>query len=308
LEVSGVVARLGFKPYVANLDDLLRGGIPEGSWVSLYGPPGGFKTLHALAWCLSGLANRDRCVYVSTEMDYAQLKRQLDSLGWKLGNVYEKQFTNKIVEDKEYGSYEMVWVDLDSLRFWAFRLNRLVSEEKGSGGRKLYFWYNDPTLLTHLVMTALGAVGVLERAVSEVSLDEVLYARVKDGLYGEGRSKFKVNKDVRARVVIDSMSMFILGRYATAGKILTDMKVRLAAPNITYMVTSHVSKMTEEELGANIGHIVDGRIRLWQELDEKSGEARHHGWIVKMRETDHSRRLHSVSLEKHDQAMRIVWS
>ena len=302
------VRRLGFAPFVQGLDNALQGGIPEGGWISLYGPPGGYKTLHALAFCLNALANRERCVYVSTEMDYTQLKRQLESIGWRLEKVYETHFTSKIVDSKDYGSYELVWIDLDSLRYWAWKLNKLIREEKESGKKKIYFWYNDPTLLTHVILVALGAVGVLERTVSSISLDEILYARVKDGLYESKYAKFKVNKDVHARVIIDSISPFIIGKYSVAGKILTDMKVRLAAPNITYIIVSHVAKTTEEELGANIGHVVDGRIKLWMELDEKEGIAKYFGWIVKMRETDHSRKLHRITIETYGNSKRIVWS
>ena len=306
------VRRLGFSPYIEKLDNALQGGVPEGSWVSLYGPPGGYKTLHSLAFCLNGLANREKCVYVSTEMDYVQLRRQLESLGWKPEKVYETHFTSKIVDSRDYGSFELVWVDLDSLRYWAWKLNQLVREEKEGGRKKVYFWYNDPTLLTHVIMIALGAVGVLERNVTSISLNEVLYARIKDGLYTSRDSKYKpkftVNKDVHARVIIDSISPFIIGKYSVAGKILTDMKVRLAAPNITYVIVSHVAKTTEEELGANIGHVVDGRIRLWLELDEKEGEAKYYGWIVKMRETYHSRRLHQLVLESSGSMKKIIWS
>ena len=300
-------ARLGFEPYVKGLDGALQGGVPEGSWISLYGPPGGYKTLHGLAFCLNALANRQKCVYVSTEMDYIQLKEQMNSLGWKLEKVYEVHFTSKIVESKDYGAYDLIWVDLDSLRYWAYKLNQLVREEKEGGKKKVYFWYNDPTLLTHLIMISLGAVGVLERTVTNITLDEVLYARVKDGLFESKYAKFKVNKDVHARVVIDSISPFIIGKFSVAGKILTDMKVRLATPNVTYVVVSHVAKTTEDELGANIGHIVDGRIRLWLELDEKAGEAKYYGWIVKMRQTDHSRKLHTVSMETSGNMKYLVW-
>ena len=302
--------RLGFSPFVSNLDNALEGGIPEGSWVSLYGPPGGYKTLHSLAFCLNGIANREKCVYVSTEMDFAQLKRQLESLGWE-HDAYETHYTSRIIDSKDFGLFDLIWIDLDSLRYWAWKLNQVAREEKEGGRKKVYFWYNDPTLLTHVIMIALGAVGVLERNVASISLNEVLYARIKDGLFARDskyKPKFTVNKNVHARVIIDSISPFIIGKYSIAGKILTDMKVRLAAPNITYVIVSHVAKTTEEELGANIGHVVDGRIRLWLELDRQKGEAEHYGWIVKMRETNHSRKLHRIILDSSKAMKQLVWT
>jgi len=298
------IRRLGFTPFVRGLDSALQGGIPEGSWVSVYGPPGSYKTLHSLAFCLSALANGEKCVYVSTEMDYVQIKEQLESLGWKPDKVYGTHFTSKIVNNKDYGNFELVWIDLDSLRYWAWKLNQIMREEKEGGRKKVYFWYNDPRLLTHVVLIALGAVGVLERTVSKISLNEVLYARVKDGLYDSKYAKFKVNKDIKARVIIDSISPFIDGKYGVAGRILTDMKVRLASPNITYIVVSHVAKSTEDELGARIGHVVDGRIKLWVEI--KENELKYYGLITKMRNTMHSRRVHELELLTKETAV-IEW-
>ena len=303
--------RLGFAPFVEGLDNLIEGGVPEGSWLSIFGPPGGFKTLHSLAFCLAGVIKGEKCVYVSTEMDRAQLKGQLDSLEWKMDDVYEVLFTSKITENEDYGSFDLVWVDLDSLRYWAYKLNALFREEKKKSKderKKIkWFWYNDPSLLMHVIMIALGGVGVLERTVKDITLEEVLYARVKDGLYGKSKyTRFTVNKDVSARVIIDSISPFVIGKYAVAGQIMTDMKVRLVAPNVTYIIISHVAKTTEDELGASIGHITDGRIKLWMDLDMKAEIAKHYGWIVKMRMTDHSRRLHRVSIEGTD-IKKIVW-
>jgi len=296
--------RLGFEPYVENLDSCLEGGIPEGSWVSVFGPPGSYKTLHALAFALAGLSNGDRVVYVSTEMDYTQLLWQAEKLGWKV-KAYSKHFTSKILDDGDYGNYELVWIDLDSLRSWALKLNRIIREEKESGRKKTYFWYNDPILLTHAILVALGAVGALERSVKEIDPNEILYARVKDGLYK--KSRFQVNKDIHVRVIIDSISPFILGKYSVAGRILTDMKVRLAFPQHTYLIVSHVSRSSEDELGASIGHIVDGRIKLWIELDNATGVANYYGWIVKMRETNHSRQRHRISIVQKGDKHVLKW-
>ena len=298
------VKRAGFSPFIRGLDDALQGGVPEGSWVSVFGPPGSYKTLHGLAFCLNAVNSGERCIYVSTEMYYPQIKRQLESLGWKY-NAYERQFTNRIIEDRDYGSYELVWIDLDSLYWWAKKLNAIVRDEykqkSGSYERKgKIYWFDDQSLLTHIIMVALGSVGVLERNVSKISLREVEYARLKD------RDMFKVNSDIHARVIIDSFSTYVTGvKYSVAGRMLTMMKIRLSTPNVTYAVVNHTPKSGEDELGASIGHVVDGRIKLWVEQGRDS--ARYYGWIAKMRETDHSRKIHTVVLDRSSDTVAIRW-
>jgi len=301
------VRRLGFGPYIEGLDQALQGGVPEGSWISLYGPPGSLKTLHALAFCINALNSKERCIYISTEMDVYQIRRQVESLGWSFGKAYSTIFTSKIVEDKDYGSYELVLADIDSLRYWALRLNREVVAEEAKGKKKTYFWYADPMLLTHLVLVSLGAVGVLERKAKDITIDEVMYARVKDGLRESKYAKFSVNEDVHCRVVIDSLSIFTSARGpSVAGRILTDMKIRLAAPSITYLITNHVAKTTEEELGAQIGHIVDGRIKLWKDVN-KENVLEYYGLVDKMRETDHSRKVHMISIKQSGNTKYLHW-
>lgn len=298
--------RVGFKPFVDGLDTLIQGGVPKGSWLSIYGPSGSMKTLHSLAFCLNAVNRGERCVYVSTEMYHGQIKSQIASLGWDeyLKNVHQTLFTTKIISDEEYGNYELVWVDIDSLYYWAWKLNAIVREEGRKGERKTY-WYSDINLLAHVIITALGAVGVVKREKEDITLQEIDYSRLRDGLF-EKESKYRyftVSRDVSARVIVDSFSPYVEARgYNKAGTIATWMKMRLAIPNVTYVLVNHVSKTTEEELGAAIAHVVDGRIKLF--TSEEKDHVGVKGVIMKMRETNHSRRVHSVVAE--EQKMTVI--
>ena len=300
VNVLSSVKRQGFEPYIKGLSDALQGGIPEGSWVSIYGPPGSYKTLHSLAFCLSAIINGERCIYVTTEMYTHQLKRQISSLGWRLSG-HEVEFANYILKNSDFGTYELVWIDLDSLYWWGRRLNSISRKENKQSN---VYLFDNPTLLTHIIITALGAVGIVEKDFSKISLNEVMYSRLKDGL-SKKPSFFKINQDIKARVIIDSFSTYITGRkYSVAGRILTEMKIRLSLPNVTYLVVNHVPKSNEEELGASIGHVVDGRIKLWNELNKETTEYK--GWISKMRETDHSRRVHRIIMDK-EETVKLYW-
>ena len=299
--------RLTFGPYVKNLSDALDGGVPPGSWVVLYGNPGSYKTLHALAFALAGLKEKERVVYVSTEQDWKSLKAQISSLGWDY-KAHDAHLTMKLLEDKDFGTFDIVWIDLDSLRYLAYALNRIVREEGAGSRRRKYYWYYDPELFTFAIILGLEGVGVIDRRESEITLEQVERLRIKEGYYareGDSRAMLTVNKDATARVVIDSISVLFTGRWSVAGRTLTDIRVRLEAPTITYLLTSHVSKLSEDEMGSQIGHIVDGRIRLWNELSGNAGRVT--GWIAKMRLTDHSRALHEVKIAGKDNKY-IEWS
>lgn len=292
--------REGFAPFVVGLDELVEGGIPRGSWVSVYGPPGSYKTLHALAWCLAGLEAGVSCVYVSTEMSAQQLERQMQKLGWSWGDAYRVYFTNKLPDSQDYGSYDVVLIDMDSLYWWALKLNRLVSEEGKKRERQKRYWYDDPTVLTHAIIIALEAVGSVSVKTEETDYREIEYLR----LSVENDAAVKAP----ARVVVDSVSPYFVARYSVAGRILTWMRMRLSHPKITYLLTSHVSKTREEELGAEIGHIMDGRIKLWMEEPSRPGEeAVNYGFIAKMRETRHSRRVHEVRVEESEGGYVLSW-
>ena len=291
--MSEEIQRLSFGPYVKGLNEALQGGIPAGSWTVLFGNPGSYKTLHALAFALEGLRQKERVVYVSTEQDWKNLKAQIASLGWDY-KAYEAHLTMKLLDNKDFGAFDLIWIDLDSLRYLAWKLNRIVREEKEGSRKKKYFWYYDPELLTFAIILGLEGVGSIERKESNITLEQVEKLRIKDGYYESKYSMVKMNKNVVVRVIVDSISVLFTSRWSIAGRVLTDMKIRLESPLYTFLLTSHVSRSSEEEMGAQVGHIVDGRIRLWNELTKEGGRVT--GWIAKMRLTDHSRVLHDVRI------------
>jgi len=282
------VRRLGLSPYVVGFDDAVRGGVPIGSWSSFFGPPGAYKTLHALAFCLAGADRGEPCVYVSTEMTYREIRQQLESLGWdtplaKLGRSVS-------------GEPSVLVVDPTSLDYVAATANRVLREK-----RERLHAFDAPTIVMSVV-SALEALGVVERVNRELSASEVLYSRLSS------RTHYTFVEGGPVRVVIDSISPLIMGKYAVAGRIIGELKRRLYYDNITYVLVSHAAKATEEELGASIGYLTDVRVKLWFDLYFKYREAKYYGWIVKARYTDHSRRLHEIKIEDDSGSKVLVWS
>ena len=282
-----------------NINDFLEGGTPRGSIISIYGNPGAYKTLHSLSFALAGHANGEPVVYVSTEQSYRHLIEQAGRLSWRFNRNEIHHFTSESTKTPEE-NYAVVFVDLDSLYDVAITLKRLMREEQEGYAKKKYYWYNDPNLVTYVIILALEKAGVLERrGPTGIDPDEVTRLRLRAG------RNVRVYTQTHARVIVDSFSAIYAGRWSIAGKMLTDFKVRMEMDNITYLMTFHVSRAHEEEMGAQVGHIVDGRIRLW--LTEKGGELITEGAIMKMRLTNHSRRIHTVKLETSKKPAFLRW-
>lgn len=81
------------KTYVKGLDEVMQGGIPEGSVVMVAGKPGTMKSSFAFN-ILYHNANKDDCsgVYVTLEQSRDSLLSNMDGLGMKLGGL-EKEIS-----------------------------------------------------------------------------------------------------------------------------------------------------------------------------------------------------------------------
>ncbi len=79
-----------FKPVatgVEGLDEILRGGLPPSNLYMLQGAPGAGKTTAALQFLLAGVANGERCIYVSLSQTAAELESIAVSHGWSLDGI-----------------------------------------------------------------------------------------------------------------------------------------------------------------------------------------------------------------------------
>lgn len=72
---------------VAGLDEILRGGLPPSNLYMLQGAPGAGKTTVALQFLLAGVANGEKCIYVSLSQTKAELESIARSHGWSLDGI-----------------------------------------------------------------------------------------------------------------------------------------------------------------------------------------------------------------------------
>jgi circadian clock protein KaiC len=72
---------------IPGLDEMIGGGIPAGDSTALLGPSGSGKTIAALQFVAQGLAEDERCLYVSFQEDGDQLTKKADSFGIDLASA-----------------------------------------------------------------------------------------------------------------------------------------------------------------------------------------------------------------------------
>lgn len=139
--LSGESKRL--KTGVVGMDELLEGGIPEGFFVAVTGEPGCGKTIFSIHFINQGIAEGDKCIYVTTEesresiikqasqfnMGFAEAVNEgklivIDALmgkedRWSLQNLELEGLVGKIIEAKKELGYGRARVVIDSLSaFW----------------------------------------------------------------------------------------------------------------------------------------------------------------------------------------------
>lgn len=76
---------------IARLDDLMGGGIAAGEATVILGPSGAGKTIFGLSFIAEGLAERERCLYVSLQESPGQLAKKAALFGWDFAQARESR-------------------------------------------------------------------------------------------------------------------------------------------------------------------------------------------------------------------------
>ncbi len=107
----------------------------------------------------------------------------------------------------------------------------------------------------------------------------------------------------RARLVVDSMSAFWLDKPAMARKYSYYVKRILYRWDFTALLISQYAVTTSLGFGFGIEHVADGIIRFRKSVIR--GELRRYVIIEKMRQTEHSLRMHEIEI-KDGVGMRVL--
>jgi KaiC domain protein len=129
----------GVKP----LDLMLAGGVPRGFSVAVTGEPGTGKTVLCIHFIAQGIAEGDRCIYVTTEESRGSIIAQAGQFGfdfqgaikdgkliiidalmgmedpWTIKSLSVEELVNKVIEAKKALGYGRARLVIDSLSaFW----------------------------------------------------------------------------------------------------------------------------------------------------------------------------------------------
>ncbi|MFH2028674.1 MAG: ATPase domain-containing protein [Nanoarchaeota archaeon] len=75
---------------IPGLDDLLKGGLREGSSVLVTGPPGTGKTIFALQFIIEGAKKGEPGIYITSEETVDDLREYAIGLGWPIKELEKK--------------------------------------------------------------------------------------------------------------------------------------------------------------------------------------------------------------------------
>lgn len=67
---------------ITGLDEMIRGGVPEGATLCVIGGPGAGKTTFGMQFVAQGLRNGENCVYFTLEQDESDIVSTGDDKGW----------------------------------------------------------------------------------------------------------------------------------------------------------------------------------------------------------------------------------
>jgi circadian clock protein KaiC len=73
---------------IQGLDQILRGGFPQGRLYLLEGPPGSGKTTLSLQFLLQGLKKGERCLYITLSETAEELREVASAHGWSLEGLH----------------------------------------------------------------------------------------------------------------------------------------------------------------------------------------------------------------------------
>jgi len=128
---------------VPALDEMLAGGIPRGFSVAVTGEPGTGKTILCIHFIARGVADGDKCIYVTTEESRESIITQASQFGfdfstaikdgklilidalmgtedqWTIKALSVEELVNKVIEAKKALGYGRARLVIDSLSaFW----------------------------------------------------------------------------------------------------------------------------------------------------------------------------------------------
>jgi len=252
------------------LDSALEGGVPRGTWVVVTGEPGVGKSILAMHFAWSGLANGEPVIYVTTESSFRDVVRQASQFNMRFMDYKPVNLVDALTGRVKVkpGEVNLVVIDLFGLyRQYREMLKASEEEGEGKGGRR---------------PSRALSIEVLEASVAKAY--ELLG-------FEEGRPSEP------SRLIIDSMTAFWADKPAMARAFSYRLRQALYRQNITALLTSQYAPTTEMSFGFGLEHIADGIIHMWMDNVTEAKEVRRWLIVKKMRMTNHSNKAYRVDIQ-----------
>lgn len=100
------------KTGIPGLDKALMGGFPEGSMVLVSGGAGTGKSTLCLQFLVNGTQMGEKGLYISTEQNESELKKQASTFGWDLDSLQRKNLLKIVFYDITGGDNFLKRLDL----------------------------------------------------------------------------------------------------------------------------------------------------------------------------------------------------
>ncbi len=105
--MSASISSVRVSSGVGGLDEMLKGGFPQGHVVLVLGPPGAGKTSLGLQFLNEGLTHEERVLYLSLEEDLAALEATARQFGWNFDDARKKNRLKMVLMDPQHASNAM---------------------------------------------------------------------------------------------------------------------------------------------------------------------------------------------------------
>ncbi len=175
---------------IPEFDEMLLGGLKQGTITALSGGTGTGKTIFSLKFIMEGVNKGKRGLYLSFEEPVSQLKANALSMGWDIDNLIEKglvsfKFISPIEIDVDKHIYE-IFDDIEKNKIERFVMDSVTSFEKAVDIQKYedYLWAliqnlkkrNVTSIFTIMIDNPFSALMASELGISSL-FDNIIFLR-----------------------------------------------------------------------------------------------------------------------------------
>ena len=222
---------------IAEIDEMLSGGIPRGFFVALVGEPGTGKTVFSIHFIGAGLENGEPCIYVTTEESRESIMKQaemfnfdfrryakkgtliiIDAFGgndkWALSKLDVGELTDTIIAAKKELGYGYARLVIDSISAFWLSSPALARRHAYTIKNVLYKWKFTTLGISQYAVTTSGAFGFGVEHIADGIIrfkKQVVNGRLKRYILIEKMRQTPHDLRVHEIDIVDGVGLVIVG-------------------------------------------------------------------------------------------------